>query len=271
MGDLTGLRAFGVPKKHAEPIEAGHVLVETTALREAREWRSSSSPLIVLAGVVGTGKSLAAAWLVQQRWLACCAAPPGDQLRLGGLPIWLGAPLLSRVSTWGDGAAKIASWRETMLLVLDDLGVEDASDRTNALLDDLVNHRSENGLATIITTNVGPGAFVKRYGVRIRDRVRGCGLTPEGLSRWWIECDGDGQRDRDGNPISLRGRVEPAPVPAEREPEGDDGPFVSIEAMKAEVERLRIEFAAREQEQEVRRRREIEELQASMRKQWGTT
>lgn len=266
---MGGLRTFGVPKKHAEPIEGGHQLTETTALREARAWWAASSPLLVLAGHVGTGKSLAAAWLVQQRWLACCASQPGDQLRVGGLPIWLGAPLLSRVSTWGDGAARIASWRDTMLLVLDDLGVEDASDRTNALLDDLVNHRSENALATIITTNVGPGAFVKRYGTRIRDRVRGCGLTSEGLSRWWVECDGDGTRDQAGLPVSLRGRVEPTPPPPGEEPEAEDGPFVSIARMREEVERLRVEFAAREEEQEKRIRRQIEEEQQALIRRWG--
>jgi hypothetical protein len=253
-----GLRTFGVPKKHAEPIELGHQLIETTALREAAAWWAARPPLLVLAGPVGTGKSLAAAWLVQQRWQACERSRPGDPMRDGGVPIWLGAPLVSRVQTWGDGAAKIASWRETMLLVLDDLGVEDASDRTNATLDDLINHRFENALPTVVTTNLSPKQFEARYGARIRDRVRGSGLDETGKARWWIVCGGD----------SLRGRVEPTPVPPEEVAE-EQGPFVSIETMKAEVERLRVEFARREEEQELARRREIEELKASMRKQWG--
>lgn len=253
-----GLRTFGVPKKHAEPIELGHTLIETTALREAAAWWIAGSPLIVLAGPVGTGKSLAASWIVQQRWQACITAPPGDPMRDGGVPIWLGAPLVSRVQTWGDGAAKIASWRDTMLLVLDDLGVEDASDRTNATLDDLINHRFENTLPTVVTTNLSPKQFEARYGARIRDRVRGSGLDAQGKARWWIVCGGD----------SLRGRVEPTPVPPEEVHE-EQGPFVSIERMNEEVERLRVEFKAREDEIEAARRKEIEELKASMAKQWG--
>lgn len=243
------LHTFGVPKKHADPLEGGATLADSHALASMRAWWSSPVPLVVLAGPVGTGKSLAAAWALSQRWEACCAAPPRHPLRLGGTPIWLPAPLLARTATWNED--RINTWRDSMLLVLDDMGVEEAGDRTASVLDDLINHRSEGGAPTIITTNLDRKPFVERYGERIVDRLRACGLDDRGRARWWITCSGE----------SMRGRIEPQPPipPGAEEPSAIAERYVSFDRMRVEVEKLRVEFERRNNEIEQRRREQVEQ------------
>lgn len=116
-----------------------------------RDW-SGDPAFVVMFGTQGTGKShLAAAKFVQ--WSAC------------GEWGWFGPP---RPRWW-----KVASYLEQLkqemqedrgrshilakrcdLLVLDDLGAERATDWSHAELTELISHRWNNLLPTVITTNL---------------------------------------------------------------------------------------------------------------------
>jgi DNA replication protein DnaC len=186
-----------VPKVHAEPLELARGLLQTPALIAARAWRRSESPLVVLAGTVGTGKSLAAAWALWDWWCSTTSTNnvTGYQWRHKGR-CWIAAPHLARLQRWHKDVVALES---APMLVLDDLGVEASTDSSADILQSLVTTRFADQLPTVITTNLDGQTFRQRYGERIVDRVRQCGLDENGNSRWWIRCAGE----------SLRGVHEP--------------------------------------------------------------
>src|SRR5690606_16141959 len=79
------LRLLAVPTLYADPIDSGDELHDTTALVQARAWRSEGAPLLVLAGDVGTGKSLAAAAVLAEHRASLGRANPWGRLEL---PAW---------------------------------------------------------------------------------------------------------------------------------------------------------------------------------------
>lgn len=253
---------FGVPKVHAAAVDGGFVFERTAAIEAVEAWLAEGAAMLVLAGDVGTGKSQAAALAVGRFWEESCAAPPFSPERRRGFPLWLPAPVINRFAHW-DEAPK--EWERAGILVLDDLGEEEATAKSVVMIEALVNARWGDELRTIITTNLTGKTFVERYRSRIVDRLRSSGLDDRGKARWWVTCTGQ----------SLRGRVKPQEPPV---PEGaeEDVP-ISEEAwsearevlgrMAAETaeakrgpaepadiaearERLRSQLAARQAEQE---------------------
>ena len=194
-----------VPKIHAEPLEACRGLLETPALAAVRAWRDDASPLVVLAGTVGTGKSLAAAWALWDWWVTTRKVNPvtGYQWAHKGR-CWIAAPHLARLQKW---AKEVTELETAPMLVLDDLGEEQASDTAVAILSNLITTRFAERMPTAVTTNLDGKTFRERYGERIVDRVRECGLDDNGHARWWVRCSGE----------SLRGKQEPV----QRELPGD--------------------------------------------------
>lgn len=188
-----------VPKIHAEPVLSGSELIDTTAVEAARAWKFSQATLLVLAGDVGTGKSLAAAWALWDRLVMSTPKNPWGQKIAPDVRLWIAAPHLARLTAWSD---EVAECERSPLLVLDDLGEEEASPKSIAILSSLITTRMANGLPTIITTNLDQKTFRDRYGERIIDRIRQSGLDENGKSKWWVRCTGP----------SLRGKVEPKPV-----------------------------------------------------------
>lgn len=126
-----------------------------------RAWLSGNTPCLVLAGGVGTGKTVAALWGLRQ--LA---------YRLGR-PVYLRAADLPRFGAFGDSASRFDDVRKAGALVVDDLGTEALGDWGSANMTELVDHRySALRARTIITTNLGPTELVARYGERVADRLR---------------------------------------------------------------------------------------------------
>lgn len=219
---------FGVPKIHAEPVDGGFSFERTVAIEQTQAWlEHRDASLLVLSGTVGTGKSQAAALAVGRFWEEICEAQPWSQARRRGLPLWLPAPLITRAAPW-DEAPK--AWEAAGLLVLDDLGEEDTSDKTRIAIATLINARWGSERRTLITTNLDAPTFAARYGQRTTDRIRQSGVTKDGKSRWWVKCLGE----------SMRGSVRP--LPPELRPEQEEGPAISDEAL-AEADALLAEMA----------------------------
>ena len=153
------LRRVNVPRKC---IEALADLERTKAIETVEQ---AKELLVVLAGGVGVGKSVAAA-----HWLATKLGDvtPGPHMGrrwyvFGTLPPF--GPLF-------DEACRVRA------AVLDDVGTEvhDESDRSRSMMDAIVNERHSNGRSTCITTNLDAARFRERYGERVYDRLRGDGI-----------------------------------------------------------------------------------------------
>jgi len=132
----------------------------TDAVIKLRKWTTLGKRLIVLAGRVRTGKSLAAAG-----WLA-------DQ---DGAVYWVSAPRLCATNAWSDEAkrAKAADF-----LVIDDMGLGSETQKGLETLETLIYERyGYREKITVITTNLkreGKGQF-SRYSDRIQARLDECG------------------------------------------------------------------------------------------------
>ena len=84
----------------------------------------------------------------------------------------------------GDAAASHAA-AHTGFLVLDDLGVTKGSEWAADTLTDLMEHRINYDLRTVVTTNVTAPALRELYGDRFMDRLnyRATGASITGASR----------------------------------------------------------------------------------------
>lgn len=156
------LAAAGVPERalryvfDAQPLETEALKALQDALSPIKQLPALPPTLVVLSGGVGCGKSCAAAWWLSQ---AEGAWVPASELAKHGsdpaIPERLKAPRV----------------------VLDDLGMEylDGKGFAQATLDGVINHRHEQLLPTVITTNLGMDEFKARYGPRVADRIRESG------------------------------------------------------------------------------------------------
>lgn len=159
-----------IPLKDVDLICGGD-LVETDAMRCAREFAKSASGILVLSGGRGCGKTTAMSWL--------CA-------ELGGL--FLDVSRLARVSRYSD--EQMSLLEERCFLGIDDLGMEFSDEKGSfmATLDGLINARYSNLRPTCVTTNVNAQMFKTRYGERVADRIRECGR--------FVEISGESMRKR---------------------------------------------------------------------------
>lgn len=133
-------------------------LALTPSLDAVSRWLDGSrTPVLILVGGVGAGKTLAA--------LEALVRVPGDMVHA--------RELARRYDPWGDdrnGNVRPLDLRHR-LIVLDDLGTERADPRFQPALEDLVDFRQGNGLRTLITTNVSAGDIRRLYGDRVADRL----------------------------------------------------------------------------------------------------
>lgn len=174
LAKTRGIADAGIPRMFVEKVAGA--LEPTKALAEVG---STGDDLVVLAGVSGCGKTVAAcAWLYRFLMQDSCystreslpvAAPRFIQ------PLFVTSARLSRWDRY-DGAA-MASLLKADRLVLDDLGNEYSDTKGNflAILDEVVADRAANRRPTVVTTNLDAVAFKARYGERIADRIRESG------------------------------------------------------------------------------------------------
>lgn len=180
------VKQSGVPAQFASLVASGS-LIGSDALVEIKR---KPSAMTVLAGKVGVGKSVAAAWWLLQDYL-----PGGSGDLLGGSrgkklarPLWVSAARLARWARYDD--EEMARLLQASRLVIDDLYMEfaDAKGNFQVTLDEVVNDRLSNDRPLVITSNLDVDGFRERYGERIADRIR-----EHGRFAWFV---GDSMRRR---------------------------------------------------------------------------
>lgn len=188
----THLARCGVPDHMAAVIVAGPEM--NAAVLAVRDWMEKGAGFLLLHGVSGAGKSLAAATI----FLAA-----REELRWAGGGVnrydsrgcsFMEVTTLSRESYFdADARDLVAHLKRVRLLVLDDLGAELLTPGYLATMDEIVRVRWEDPRArTVLTSNVAakrdpktperPSPFEERYGARIARRIRENGTV--------VACDG---------------------------------------------------------------------------------
>lgn len=140
---------------------------------------SDKATILVLAGGVGTGKTVAAAW--------------GAAFHAGKMVKTVD---LVRIGLFGDGQDKrtLRDLEEARVAVIDDVGSEpqDTKGYAYAAFFDAIERRYDAGGKTILTTNLTLDEFRQRYGtgvgVRFWDRIRG--------DARWVDIAGKSMRER---------------------------------------------------------------------------
>ncbi len=132
---------------------------------------------LLLTGVAGTGKSVAAARLLQ---VAIAGRRSVMLIR---------AAEAARMSLFDpEDRATVVKMRRVSTLVIDDLGLELLGDVWRQTLDDVIDARYSSRRETALTTNLDPVGFKARYGDRIADRIRHDGLV--------VQCGSTSMRKR---------------------------------------------------------------------------
>jgi DNA replication protein DnaC len=186
LSQLDGLEAKTFDTFQSETPE------QVRALETLRTYSETLSGWIVLSGSVGTGKThlaaaVANATLENGHQTVMFAVVPDllDHLRATFDP-----------SRGVDYDKRFNDIRDTFLLVLDDLGTENATPWAKEKLYQIINHRYNQQLPTVITTNQAERAVDERIVSRMLDT----GLTKR------ITLVGEDFRRR-GDPTYVRGRA----------------------------------------------------------------
>lgn len=175
-------RNCGIPERlwpmlHAAEVGGPGGTELTPALAAVGPFLPPSQPktILILAGGVGVGKTVAAAW--------GCAFHRGTMVK---------ALDLIRAGLFPDDAGYWPNLYRAPLLAIDDLGSEplDTKGYGHALVADLFDRRYDAGRKTIATTNLTHEQFKGRYGDgagrRLWDRIREMGI--------WVDLGGGSLR-----------------------------------------------------------------------------
>lgn len=172
-GDIANaIRSQGVPERIVSVFLQPDGPKLTTATKAVVKFLSSPRDAwcLVLAGHPGTGKSTAAAHYL---WVTADTHNVGSSTAQR----WYTAHEVSRISNYSNSAGYKSDLEKIMrvpVLVIDDLGVEylDKNGFFNSRFDEIMDARYNNFRKTIITTNLAPDNFQKRYGKRVTTRIR---------------------------------------------------------------------------------------------------
>jgi len=158
------IRLRNLYDKEPKPCEAMIHVRRFIADRDAR--------VMILMGNVGTCKSGSAAWALTQR--------AGFFVRLSAM---VDGRLYSKGKNRDEESRKVwTSCRTVGLLVIDDVPTEGTTELGISTLDEIIGHRYDECLATLITVNAtAPKAedavalFKSKYGPRVTDRANESG------------------------------------------------------------------------------------------------
>lgn len=168
---------LGLPSRVVAALKFG---TRTALFDEVDVWlRDQKRNWLVMLGPSGVGKSCAAAYGLHR------------QVRAGMRARWQNASTLVREigSAFDSHAAqRLEVVKHVECLVLDDLGAEHRNEFTASLLFEVLQHRHEESLRTIVTTNLNPEACRERVGSRLYDRIRSACV--------WAVADGQSLRGR---------------------------------------------------------------------------
>jgi DNA replication protein DnaC len=154
----------------------------TAAVRGASQWAANKlRTFLVLHGEHGTGKSFAAAYalylLFRKNMLRNWKYPMAWTVLRA---MWLSAYRSTARDEFFE-AARVAP-----LLVLDDLGSEENTQRAKKRIADIVSERYNQNLPTILTMNEDALKLADMYDQRTADRVIGAGYS--------VYCGGESMR-----------------------------------------------------------------------------
>ena len=162
----------GVPARSgAFSTYVAHTEGQQEALEAVQQWaRAAGPPWLFLVGATGTGKT----HLARAAALECCRSVPVLYRVSGDLLAALRAAIArERRDEGGPGVEDMVSeYREIPVFVLDDLGAHQQSDFAADAIYRILNHRYEEHMPTIITTNVDPDSLDTRLVDRLMDRQR---------------------------------------------------------------------------------------------------
>lgn len=137
---------------------------------------------LILYGDYGTGKTHLAAAIVNyaiENYGTLCL-----------FDTWAGH-LESIKASWSGDRDSLNRIKNVELLVIDDYGKDKPSDWNNEMLFEVVNHRYESNLPTIVTTNMTKEGFAHRVGEAVYSRLCetfvGCEFTGEDMRKRNVE------------------------------------------------------------------------------------
>lgn len=166
----TNWRWSGVPRRFdafrisTAPNE--RAATEVSAWIDNRAWSRRGENLF-LFGPVGTGKTglaIGALWEI-------------NELSAGSVAFWSAPDLFDQMRPGAPEPDPMARAKRVGILVLDDLGVEKASDWVRERLYVLIDARYGDELPTIVTSNRGLPSLAETLGDRIVSRLGEC-MTP---------------------------------------------------------------------------------------------
>lgn len=144
---------------------------DEAVLEKARAWReaalSSEPPNLSVFGPPGTGKS----------WL--CAAIGWSLIHSEKMPRYLRATdAWSQIkSTYGNGEGSerslMSEWMTYPILILDELGAGHITEPYRACIAEIVGQRTDNGLPTVVASNLAPASWASAMDDRAADRMAG--------------------------------------------------------------------------------------------------
>lgn len=133
---------------------------------------------LLLCGPPGVGKSVAVASRCEKVMPSAEFRVVAGELMISARVVFARTVECARFSLFDrEDVAKVGAMRTADLLVIDDLDQESYHDTWRATLEDVIDARYQARAATVLTTNLDPDAFKKRYGARIADRIRHGGLV----------------------------------------------------------------------------------------------
>lgn len=169
---VSKLQRLGVPSN--EMFVAITNDKPTDAIRTAKLWWAGNKrhfPALVMAGDVGRGKTVAAAWCA----LEWAKGYPWNRLPMGANEspmVWIDGPGLRKLGAWGEEAQDLLAAAATAeLTVLDDTGRE-GDRRALEAISDVLMERLDRNRATVLSSNVKGDVFRQRYGQALADRLR---------------------------------------------------------------------------------------------------
>lgn len=157
----------GVPKR----VEAALCLAKPTfPLKAAEAWVDGPKQYLVLAGAVGTGKSVAAGHALVRL------------MERGVSGAWVAAGSIATIAGGFNGMAEMERLKHVDVLVVDDFGTEHLSSFAESVFFEMLAARHENENRTVFTHNLEKPVFRERLRSRLADRVAS--------SCSYVECAG---------------------------------------------------------------------------------
>jgi hypothetical protein len=174
MGDEREMRphrlaAMGIPQETIRLLEHSELMRDTGAMEAVRELlQSTSTPWGVIAGAMGSGKSVAVGW-----WLTQVRTGRGEGR------FYVASEDVARIplgTVYGE--ERVAQLLAAQALVLDDVGVRDGGQegKLHPTLQRILSRRYEHRLDMACTTNLTPDDWESYLGdPRLVDRWREIG------------------------------------------------------------------------------------------------